>query len=162
MLNNILNNKFRSLQYYTKILLKPVLQNPKYNFMYLVSKNWENIVGVKFKNFCKIEKINMLNDNRQCNLFIISFNSATSFYLNNNKQYIIDKIDLIFGYNSVSNLFIKEIPTVINVENYKIKSQKIDEEKIDEEKNRKINKIVCNIKHNELKESLIRLGETLF
>lgn len=113
MANNFYLDKYKSFQFYSRQILNPFLSNPKCNFLYLVTKNLGVIVGEKYKEYCKIEKINLVNENRQGNIYLISFNSSVSFYLNNNRLYIIEKINSIFGYDAVANLFIKEIPTIV-------------------------------------------------
>lgn len=145
-------NKCKAFQYYSRSLLSKVFRNPKCNFLYTVSKNFSEIVGEKYKNYCRLEKVNLVNENRQGNIYIISFNSSVSFYLNNNKSFIIEKINAIFGYDVVMNLFIKEIPQFVEIKELN-KDKIISKEKIE-----KIEKIVADVKNSELKESLTKLG----
>ncbi|MDR1499040.1 MAG: DciA family protein [Rickettsiales bacterium] len=149
-------NKFKSFQYYSRTVFGPLLKNPRYSFLYLVCKNWEDIVEPNYKHYCRVEKVTLLNENKQGNLYIISFNSSTSFYLNNNKQYIIEKINTLFGYGAVSNLFIKEIPRIVKVEN-KTPVNVI----FDNVKRKKIDDIIGGIVDDTLKGSLKMLGEEL-
>lgn len=147
--DNVFQNRFRSLQSISRNLLKPILKNPKFNFFYTISNNWASIIEIKYLDYCYIQKVNLDNESRQGNVYIVSFNSATSFYLNNNKQYIIEKINTLFGYNAVKNFFIKEIPTIVNK---KItKNNKIEKEVV----------LSINIENDKLKQSLIDLGKTI-
>ena len=93
--NNLVEfqNRFRSFQNITRNILKPILKNPKFNFFYTISNNWINVVGSKYLDYCCVKKVSLNKDGRQGNIYIGSYNSATSFYLNNNKQYIIERIN---------------------------------------------------------------------
>ena len=138
-----------SFQNYSRDLLRPLLKNPKYSFLYTISSNMLNIVGIKYINYCKIEKVTLNKENKQGNVYMITYNSATSFYINNNKEYIMEKINTLFGYKAVLNLYLKEVPTIVNFEKKEIKINKnfsLDKENIDDK----------------LKESLNELGSTIF
>lgn len=136
----------RSFQSYSRELLKPILKNPKCNFLYTVSSNLINIVGSKYADYCKIEKATLSKEQNKANLYLITFNSATSFYINNNKEYIIEKINILFGYNIISNLYIQEIPTIVKRKKFEIVN-----------KDFKIEKDI----NATLKKSLEELGSTI-
>ena len=113
-----------SFQKYSRELLRPILKNPKCSFLYTISSNMLNIVGSKYINYCKIEKVTLNKENKQGNVYMIIYNSATSFYINNNKDYIMEKINTLFGYKAVLNLYLKEIPIAIKNEKKEIKINK--------------------------------------
>jgi hypothetical protein len=154
MLNNVkeFQNGVRSFQYYSRKILTPIFKNPKFNFLYTIAKNWKGIVGKKYEDYCKVEKVTLTNENRQGNVYVISYNSSVSFYLNNNKEYIIEKLNVVFGYRAVLNLFVKEIPTYVNVKKEVVKIRG-DEKKIE--------MIVSKIENNDLKKSLLELGVSI-
>ena len=108
-----------------------------------------NIVGSKYINYCKIEKVTLNKENKQGNVYMITYNSATSFYINNNREYIIEKINTLFGYKAVLNLYLKEVPTMVNIEKKEIKI------------NRNFSLNIENI-DDKLKKSLDELGSTIF
>lgn len=149
--NNLVEfqNRFRSFQNITRNILKPILKNPKFNFFYTISNNWINVVGSKYLDYCCVKKVSLDKDGRQGNIYIVSYNSATSFYLNNNKQYIIERINTLFGYNAVLNVYIKEIPTIVRKKN--IKKNAI---------NKEVN-LCINVENEGLREALVKLGENL-
>lgn len=149
--NNLIEfqNRFRSFQNIARGILKPILKNPKFNFFYTISNNWVNVVGSKFLDYCCVKKVSLDKEGRQGSVYIISYNSATSFYLNNNKQYIIEKINTLFGYNAVLNLYIKEIPTIIKKKQVKKNIVKKDV------------KLCIDVKSEELRKVLVELGESL-
>lgn len=149
--NNLVEfqNRFRSFQNITRNILKPILKNPKFNFFYTISNNWINVVGSKYLDYCCVKKVSLDKDGRQGNIYIVSYNSATSFYLNNNKQYIIERINTLFGYNAVLNVYIKEIPTIVRKKN--IKKNAI---------NKEVN-LCLNVENEGLKRALMELGGSL-
>ena len=149
--NNLVEfqNRFRSFQNITRNILKPILKNPKFNFFYTISNNWINVVGSKYLDYCCVKKVSLDKDGKQGNIYIVSYNSATSFYLNNNKQYIIERINTLFGYNAVLNIYIKEIPTIVRKKN--IKKNAI---------NKEVN-LCLNVENVGLKKALMELGGSL-
>ena len=149
--NNLVEfqNRFRSFQNITRNILKPILKNPKFNFFYTISNNWINVVGSKYLDYCCVKKVSLDKDGRQGNIYIASYNSATSFYLNNHKQYIIERINTLFGYNAVLNVYIKEIPTIVRKKN--IKKNAI---------NKEVN-LCINVENEGLKRALMELGGSL-
>ena len=137
----------KSFQSYSRELLKPILKNPKCNFLYTISTNLINIVGSKYIDYCKISKVSLNKEQNQASIYLITYNSATSFYINNNKEYIIEKINTLFGYNIVSKLYIQEVPTIIKNKKSNIKINK----------NYKIDKPI----NTTLKQVLEDLGSTI-
>ena len=149
--NNLVEfqNRFRSFQNIARNILKPILKNPKFNFFYTISNNWINVVGSKYLDYCCVKKVSLDKDGKQGNIYIVSYNSATSFYLNNNKQHIIERINTLFGYNAVLNIYIKEIPTIVRKKN--IKKNAI---------NKEVN-LCLNVENEGLKRALMELGGSL-
>lgn len=142
-------NRFRSLKNVSRLLLKPILKNPKFNFFYTIANNWSNIVTEKYVDYCYVQKVSLDKENRQGKVYLISFNSAVSFYLNNNKQYIIEKINTLFGYNATTDIFIKEIPTFIHKKSIKQVHDDIEIE------------LPIDVSNNILKQSLLNLAKSI-
>jgi hypothetical protein len=94
-------------------VLKPLLKKPKVALLYSINRNWKDIVGKEFVDFTMVENVVLLKNQKTANLYIISFNSTASFYINNNKSYILDRANNFFGYRAILNLYIKEIPKII-------------------------------------------------
>jgi hypothetical protein len=103
-------NGFRGLYSLLKGTLEPVLKTPKATLLYTLNRNWKDICGEKYADFMAIEKVILLNNQKTANLCVVSSNSSTSFFINNNKSYILDKINNCFGYRAIVNLYIKEVP----------------------------------------------------
>lgn len=135
-------------QFYSRIILKPILKNPKCAFLYTLANNWSNIIISKYLDYCKLEKVTLNKEKKQGNVYMITYNSATSFYINNNKEYIIEKMNCLFGYKAVLKLYVKEVPTVVK------KKEKIKINTNFSLKNENIN--------SELKSALEELGSTIY
>ena len=63
MIYNSHLDRYKSFQFYSRQILNPFFKNPKCNFLYLVTKNLGKIVGEKYKEYCKVEKVNLINAN---------------------------------------------------------------------------------------------------
>jgi hypothetical protein len=95
-------------------LLRPIMRNPVYYVMYNIMSNWKTVVDEKYVDYCILERIRTDNLNAGGYVaYLVSYNSSTSFYLSSNSQYIVDRINSLFGHELVSRLLVKEIPTVV-------------------------------------------------
>jgi hypothetical protein len=103
-------NGFRSFRDISRGALKPLLRSSKAALLYTVNRNWKSIIGKEFFDCAEVEKVVMLPEERTAKLYVTSFNSSVSFYINNNKTYILDKINNFFGYRAVLDMLLREIP----------------------------------------------------
>ena len=103
----------KSLKNSLKTVIQPILKSPKFTFIYTLVANWDKIFNIKYSKYFALEKVSILNEGRQCNIVISSYNSAASFYLNNNILYILDVINSMFGYQAVLKISVKEVPKII-------------------------------------------------
>lgn len=103
----------KSLKNSLKTVIKPILKSPKFTFIYTLVANWDKIFNIKYSKYFALEKVSILNEGRQCNIVISSYNSAASFYLNNNILYILDIVNSMFGYQAVLKISVKEVPKII-------------------------------------------------
>lgn len=104
-------------------IIKSLSKSPSFNSLSKIYRNWSNIIDRRYLKYCYPLKVNVNFEQKTGKLTIISYNSATSFYLNNNKNYILAKINTYFGCNSIISLQIREIPTIIE-DNYTKKQKK--------------------------------------
>ena len=104
-----------------KKILKPILKNYS-PILLILKRNWENIIGSKYYKYCQPEKCNfkkqLIDGNIKTikydgTLYIVCFNSVVSFFIENNKLYIIEKINIIFGRKLISQIKIKQNPKII-------------------------------------------------
>lgn len=112
-------------------ILKTLSKSPNFNSLNRVYKNWDNIIDKKYLKYCYPEKVNINFEEKIGSLFIVSHNPATSFYLNNNKDYILAKINTYFGYNSIISLHIKELPMIVKEEYVKKQKKDLTKEEMD-------------------------------
>ena len=148
-------NRFVKFQRFSAEILKPIINNPKFALLYTINKHWKEIIGERFFNYTEIEKATLLNENKNANLYIKSYNSAVSFEINNNKTYILEKINNLFGYKAILNLYIQEIPKRIYIEPEKKYT-------VNQEKLQKYENIIADSPDNNLKNKLIELAQEFF
>lgn len=138
-----------------KDILKPILKNYS-PIILIIRRNWNNLIGEKYYEFCEPEKVSFKKDmKKNATLYIKCFNTIIAFYIENNKSFILEKINSIFGYNLIGDLKIKQDPRII-------KTYKKTEAKIKDSDIETINSITTNIENEELKNSLKELGNSLF
>lgn len=113
------------------LILQTISRSPSFNSLNKVYRNWDSVVNKKYLKYCYPEKININFEEKIGSLFVVSYNPATSFYLNNNKDYILAKINTYFGYNSIISLHIKELPMIIKEEYVKKQKKDLTKEQID-------------------------------
>lgn len=146
-------NRFKSVKNISNNIFKLIFDNPKYSILYTLNQHWKNIIDLNYYKYTEIEKIFFIQNTKKINLYIISYNSSISFFINNNKLYIIDKINALFGCNLVNQLFVKEIPkSIIKVQSNHLKN--INKEKLN---NYTVN--INNVNNKKLKVKLDELAK---
>ena len=138
-----------------KDILKPILKN--YSPVILIMRrNWNTLIGEKYYEFCEPERILFKKDKKNdATLYIKCFNSVISFYIENNKMFILEKINSIFGYNLIGDIKIKQDPRIIK--QYKKPLPKIEDGDLN-----KINSVITDVENEELKNALKDFGNSLF
>lgn len=109
-------------------LLKEKLKSPKFTALSKIYSNWEKIVGQKYLNYSYPSKITLDNEQKHGSLYVVSSNPIASFYLNNNKIYVLEKINTFFGYNAIQKIYVIENPMEIHTEFIKIEKKELSEE----------------------------------
>lgn len=144
----------KDINYLVRNIVKPITKNYS-PVLLILTRNWENIIGEKYADFCEVEKVsfqkNKKNDGTIC---IKAFNNIISFYIENNKEFILEKINAIFGYSLISKIFIKQTPKIV-------KQYQQNTKKISDNDKQFLADITQNLKESELKESLNKLGEMI-
>lgn len=98
-------------------LLKPLFQGSKKEFILInnLVKNWEDLVGKKYANFCYPKSINFAKDKSgNGKLTIAVYNSAVGFFIENNAELIIERIATFYGFKAIAKIIIKQEPKIIN------------------------------------------------
>ncbi len=137
-----------------KDVIKPILKNYS-PVIIIIRRNWNAIIGERYFDFCEADKVffqkNKKNDG---NLYVKCFNNVISFYIENNKLFIIEKINSIFGYHLINDIKIKQEPKIIK--QYK-KAQILNDGDRQSIKN-----IVECVDNKDLKNVLESLGNSIF
>lgn len=138
-----------------KDILKPILKNYS-PIILIMRRNWNALLGEKYYEFCEPEKVSFKKDKKNdATLYVKCFNTVISFYIENNKMFILEKINSIFGYNLIGDIKIKQDPRIIRQIKKSLPKLKNDDlEKIDS--------IITDIENEELKNSLKDFGNSLF
>ena len=148
---------FTDLNYHTQKFFKHNLKNKQnISLLFDLSKNWPEIIGQDFNQFCRPSKIILNQKQGSANLQITAFNSSIAFYLQSDTSNIIKKINYYFGYNLIAKISVKTVPKIIKT------NQENDTQKpISSEKIAQISQITTKIKDSSLQEKLNNLGKNL-
>lgn len=145
----------KEINFIVKNVLKPILKNYS-PVILIIRRNWNTLLSEKYYEFCEPEKVSFKKDKKNdATLYIKCFNTVISFYIENNKMFILEKINSIFGYNLIGDIKIRQDPRIIK--QYKKATPKIKEEDLNV-----INSAIYNIENEELKNSLKDFGNSLF
>lgn len=144
----------KDINYLVRNIVKPITKNYS-PVLLILTRNWENIIGEKYVDFCEVEKVSFQkNKKNDGTIYIKTFNNVISFYIENNKEFILEKINAIFGYSLISKIFIKQTPKIV-------KQYQQNTKKINDNDKQFLIEITKNLEENELKESLNELGKTI-
>lgn len=144
----------KDINYLVRDIVKPITKNYS-PVLLILTRNWKNIIGEKYADFCEVEKISFQkNKKNDGTIYIKAFNNVISFYIENNKEFILEKINAIFGYSLISKIFIKQTPKII-------KQYQQNTKKISDNDKQFLIEITKNLEENELKESLNKLGKII-
>lgn len=133
-------------------LIKPISksQSKKLNAINLIARNWNDIIGTKYVNYCKLMSI--ASRSNQLKLTIISYNSAMTFFLRNNIDIIIEKIKQTLSID-IADISIINQPQDLVHDN--------DDKLISEDVKRKVEHNITNIDDPNLRDTLRKLGHKL-
>ncbi|MSP33914.1 MAG: DUF721 domain-containing protein [Rickettsiales bacterium] len=140
-------------------LLKPMFQGNKKEFLIInnLVKNWEEIVGKKYSKSCYPKAINFSKNPRdsfsQAKLTIAVHNSSIGFFLENNSEFLLEKIAALYGFKAVHKIIIKQ----------ELKpSEAIEEDaKLSPTEEKNLQEKIKDITDPELAKTLARLGREI-
>lgn len=145
----------KDINFIVRDIVKPITKNFS-PVLLILMRNWQNIMGEKYYEFCEVEKIVFPKGKKnEGTIYINAFNNVISFYIENNKYFILEKINSIFGYGLISNIKIKQLPK-------QVKQRKLNIPKLNENDIKTISNLTSNIDDTELKKSLDALGQAVF
>lgn len=141
-------------------LLKPLFQGSKKEFLIInnLVKNWEEIVGKKYAKLCYPKAVNFSKASdtsfSQAKLTVAVHNSSIGFFLENNSEFLLEKIASLYGYKAVHKIIIKQEPKP---------SEAIIEDviKLPREQENALQESIKNVDDKELAATLERLGRDI-
>jgi hypothetical protein len=132
----------------------------KYGFLNgTIIKDWEKIVGSEYVHSIYPEKITFSAGKRNHGTLIVKASShSTALIFQHIHSYIIDRINMYYGYRAIDKIKVIVGKIDINLQNTE-KPKEID---ISEEKEKSIETLIGNIDNQDLKDSLKRLGRVIY
>jgi len=135
-------------------LIKPIKSKDLLT-LFIVHKNWQNIISDKYYKYCKPYKITFSRDYKTATLYVKAFNSGVSFYLENHRLYLMEKTNIYFKSNLITKIVIKQ--EAKHIIEYCQKTEK----HITASQKKEIQDIVKNVSDSSLKQELQNFGEIL-
>lgn len=125
--------------------------------------NWGEIVGEQLAQYSFPQKIVFQRDRKNNGCLYLSVPSgAFAVEIQHREKYILDKINIYFGYNAVSSLKILQNNDLCPGD-YRMKPAKKRElPSLKKEETEQIKNLSCEINNQNLKEILIKLGHSIF
>jgi hypothetical protein len=140
-------------------LLKPLFAGSKKEFIIInnLIKNWEEIVGKKYAKLCYPKAVNFSQNSRetfkQAKLTIAVYNSSVGFFLENNSEFLLEKIALLYGFKAVHKITIKQEPQQFEAVEI--------ETKLPEQEEQKLQESLKDIENADLAATLMKLGREI-
>ncbi len=141
-------------------LLKPLFQGSKKEFLIInnLVKNWDEIVGQKYAKLCYPKSVNFIKNSQtnisQGRLTIGVHNSSVGFFLENNGDFLLEKIATLYGYKAIHKIIIKQEPK-------QMKAAQDDETKLSAQEENILQEKTKDVADEELAKTLQRLGREL-
>jgi hypothetical protein len=137
-------------------LLKPMLVGGKKEFILInnLVKNWREIVGKKYAEFCYPKSVSLGKESGGGKLTIGVYNASIGFFLEGSSDLVIERIASFCGFRSISKIIIKQEPKIIT--NSKIKEIKLSKAQEDF-----LSEKICDVEDVELAKTLQNLGRKI-
>lgn len=117
-------------------------------------KNWEEIIGKKYAEFCYPKSISLGKEKNAAKLTIAVYNPAVGFFLENNSEIILERIAVSYGFKSIKKIIIKQEPKDID-------SNKTREIKLPQAQEKFLQERIAEVKDEELAATLQKLGREI-
>jgi hypothetical protein len=138
-------------------LLKPIFAGNKKEFILInnLVKNWPEIVGKKYSEFCYPKSVNFEKDKSSAKLTIAVHNASIGFFLEQNSELIIERIASLYGFKSISKIIFKQEPK-------HVEGSGNTEIRLSNEKENFLKEKIKDVSDEELAETLKKLGREVF
>lgn len=119
-----------SLENSLNAILKPIFSSTKKEFVIInnLIKNWPEIIGKKYSKFCHPQLVNFNKDHKSAKLTVVAYNSAISFFIENNSELILERIASLYGFKTINKITVKQQPKNIKINQDFIKLSASDEQ----------------------------------
>ena len=155
-LGNKISYGLQPIEHKISDLLKPIFSGNKKEFVIInnLVKNWEEIVGKKYAKFCYPKLVNFDKNQKGAKLTVAVFNSAAAFFLENNSEFLLERIAVFYGHKTIVKIAIKLEPQVID-----IKTEK--EIRLPQKHQERLENVLSSIEDKELAQTLEKLGKEI-
>lgn len=145
----------KDINFVIREVIKPITKNYS-PVLLILMRNWQNVMGEKYYEFCEVERV-LFPKNKKIGgvIHINAFNNIISFYIENNKLFLLEKMNAIFGYSLFADIKIKQLPKLV-------KQRKDNTIKLNSADENNINSLTSEIDNDELKKVLNDLGRAIF
>jgi len=149
----------REVRFIVDSIIKPALKGHQPALL-IIKRNWDSIITDRYRSSCEAEKVSFKRGEKNYGvLYIVSFNGVASFYIENNRMFVIDKINTIFGYSLIQEIKIRQEPREVQIQDL---TQSFKTPTILDANTRKIIDIkLKSVSDAELKRALEELGKTM-
>ena len=163
--NNKDNRKTKDLQSLSQTLL-PLAQSilGKNGFVETdIITNWPEIVGEQLACYTFPQKIEFAkNKKNNGSLFLSVPSGAFAVEIKHREKYILEKINIYFGYNAVASLKIIQNSNICVERPQQQEIMTTKELFLNEQEKKEIKTLSNDIKNENLKEILIKLGHSIY
>lgn len=125
-----------------------------------ISLNWVDIVGEEISAYTVPIKVKFNPKTNQKTLYIEVPTGGYALEIKHREQYLLDKINSYFGYNTIHKININQNANMRIARTFKPKPQNKPKNFTEDEK-RYLEELSNDIKDEKLKEILIKLGENV-
>lgn len=154
------NFGFQTLDNKLTTLLKPLFDGNKKEFLIInnLVKNWDEIIGKKYATLCYPKSVHFSKhsefEKSQAKLTIAVHNAAVGFFLQNNSEYLIEKIASLYGYKAVNKVIIVQEPKETG-------DKIVFEKKLSPQKETTLKNQISDVEDKELAKTLENLGRDI-
>lgn len=137
--------------------LKPLFSGSKKEFILInnLVKNWDDIIGKKYAKFCYPKSVTFEKSKNTAKLTVAVHNSSVGFFLENNSDFLIEKIAKLYGHKSITKIIIKQEPK-------SLETKTREEIKLPKEQQEKLTTLLTQVENQDLAQTLERLGKEIF
>lgn len=125
--------------------------------------DWENIVGHNLAQFCRPLKIIFPRGKRMAGTLHIQVMGPMALELQHMQPMLIDRINAYFGYGAIAAIRLKQTANILKPQSERLKEQKNKEKRLPlkKDKVKEIEKVVSNVKDEEMRQLLQKIGESV-